>query len=269
MIELFEKDTKTEMRQSSKGNQLKWKNAGKWYKADYTGYEGLSEYMVSNLLKKSSLREDEYVLYSIEKIKYGRVEYCGSKSDDFLKESWQIVTLERLFKAKYGSSFYESVWKIPDKEERFRFICNTVNSITGLKKFDVYLNKLFTLDAFFLNEDRHMHNIAVIMNGREEYDYCPIFDNGACLLSDTTMDYPLGVDPIELISDCKAKTISEDFDEQLDISEKLCGINLNFCFDKKDVWELLSKADAYSEEIRQRVENIIFQQMHKYQYLFK
>ena len=26
--------------QSSKGNQLKWENAGIWYKADYTGYEG-------------------------------------------------------------------------------------------------------------------------------------------------------------------------------------------------------------------------------------
>lgn len=27
------------------------------------------------------------------------------------------------------------------------------------------MNKLLTIDAFFLNEDRHMHNIAVLMNG--------------------------------------------------------------------------------------------------------
>ena len=55
LIELFECDIKTENRQSSKGNQLKWLNKNIWYKADYTGYEGLSEYIVSRLLQKSSL----------------------------------------------------------------------------------------------------------------------------------------------------------------------------------------------------------------------
>ena len=46
---------------------------------------------------------------------------------------------------------------------------------------------------FFLNEDRHTHNITVLMNGKGDYAYCPIFDNGAGLLADTTMDYPLSV----------------------------------------------------------------------------
>ena len=34
MIELFEQDERTNDRQSSKGNQLKWENAGVWYKAE-------------------------------------------------------------------------------------------------------------------------------------------------------------------------------------------------------------------------------------------
>ena len=34
MIELFEQDIATNDRQSSKGNQLKWKNKDIWYKAD-------------------------------------------------------------------------------------------------------------------------------------------------------------------------------------------------------------------------------------------
>ena len=42
MVELFEQDIMTNDRQSSKGNQLKWENNGIWYKADYTGYEGLA-----------------------------------------------------------------------------------------------------------------------------------------------------------------------------------------------------------------------------------
>ena len=60
MVELFDQNIRTQDRQSSKGNQLKWKSEGIWYKADYTGYEGLVEYMVSHLLKKSSLAENEF-----------------------------------------------------------------------------------------------------------------------------------------------------------------------------------------------------------------
>lgn len=62
MIELFEQNIKTEARQSSKGNQLKWLNDGIWYKADYMGYEALAEYIVSQLLMKSSLSEQDFVL---------------------------------------------------------------------------------------------------------------------------------------------------------------------------------------------------------------
>ena len=42
MIRLEEKDLRTAAHQSSKGNQLKWESEGVWYKADYTGYEGLA-----------------------------------------------------------------------------------------------------------------------------------------------------------------------------------------------------------------------------------
>lgn len=42
MVTLFEKNITTDGRQSSKGNQLKWYVEGIWYKADYTGYEGLA-----------------------------------------------------------------------------------------------------------------------------------------------------------------------------------------------------------------------------------
>ena len=63
MIELNEKDIKIFDMQSSKGNQLNWENNQNWYKADYIGYEGLSEYVVSELLLKySSLKNNEFVL---------------------------------------------------------------------------------------------------------------------------------------------------------------------------------------------------------------
>ena len=202
MVELFEQNIRTKDRHSSKGNQLKWENDGTWYKADYTGYEGLTEYMVSHLLKKSTLAEKEFVCYDLEKIKYGTVIYNGVKSENFL------------------------------------------------------------------NEDRHTHNIAVLMNGKGDYAYCPIFDNGAGLMADITMDYPMSGDIYALMDRVQAKTICDDFDEQLGASEELYKMNLKFSFTKKDVTELLANAEGYSEETRKRVETIIFAQMRKYRYLF-
>ena len=67
MIELFEQNERKADRQSSKGNQLKWENNGIWYKADCTGYEGLAEYMISHLLKFSSIKKDKFVLYDYER----------------------------------------------------------------------------------------------------------------------------------------------------------------------------------------------------------
>lgn len=56
--------------QSSKGNQLKWERDGIWYKADYMGYEGLAEYIVSELLRYSTLNSKDYILYDTEEIPY-------------------------------------------------------------------------------------------------------------------------------------------------------------------------------------------------------
>lgn len=80
------------------------------------------------------------------------------------------------------------------------------------------------------------------MNGKGDYAYCPIFDNGAGLLADTTMDYPLSGDVYTLMDSVQSKTISSEFDEQLDISESLYKINIRFQFTKNDVTELLEKA---------------------------
>ncbi len=268
MIELFEQDMRTNDRQSSKGNQLKWENQGHWYKADYTGYEGLAEYMISHLLQKSSLQDSEYALYDLEQIKYKTTVYNGVRSRNFLTDDWQIVTLERLVKQFFNESLYQSVFRITETEERLRFLVNQVERITGLRDFGIYMNKLLTIDALFLNEDRHTHNIAVLMNGRGEFAYCPMFDHGAGLLSDITQDYPLGNDLYGLLDEVRAKTISMDFEEQLIASEKLFGAHLTFSFTKQDIRMLLQEAVIYSEEVRSRVEQILYQQMRKYEYLF-
>ena len=269
MVELFEQDIRTNDRQSSKGNQLKWENNGIWYKADYTGYEGLAEYVISHLLQKSSLSENEFVLYDLEKIQYKSTIYTGVKSESFLRDGWQIITLERLFQNFFSESLYKAIYTIAEHDQRLPFLVNQVERMTGLQNFGAYLNKLFTIDAFFLNEDRHTHNIAVLMNAKGEFAYCPIFDNGAGLLADTTMDYPLSGDVYLLMKESKAKTICDSFDEQLDFSEVLYGENIKFNFTQKNVRDLLENVTEYTKEEKDRVERIVCAQMSKYGYLFK
>lgn len=276
MVKLFGQERKEEARRSSKGNQLKWNQGEFWYKADYTGYEGLAEYMVSHLLGHSSLGQEEYVLYDTEEIKYGSQCYTGCRSRDFLRGTlkkasgkWQMITLERLFYSNYGESLYKSIFRIMEYEERLKFLVDQVKRITGLLDFGRYMCKMLTVDAVFLNEDRHTHNIAVLWDGGVEYDYCPIFDHGAALLADTTMDYPLGHDVIELMHRVEAKSFCRSFEEQLDIAEELYGESLHFSFGEKEIRELLEKDEVYQKEVKQRVFTILLQQRRKYEYLFR
>ena len=268
MIELFERD-KTEInRKSSKGNQLKWERDNTWYKADYTGYEGLSEYVISHLLKKSTLDDSEYVIYEQEQIQYGSQIYQGVSSRNFLRSGEQLITLERLFVNTFGIGLSNILYKIEDHEERLKTLVSKVQDITGLDDFGSYMGKLITIDTHFLNEDRHTHNIAVIMQRDGSYRLCPIFDQGAGLLADTTMDYPLSDDIFELMDKAEAKTFCRDFDEQLEIAEKLYGRTVSFCFTRKDAEDILSDTSGYEKVIKDRVRDVIFEQMRKYTYLF-
>lgn len=269
MVTLFERDKKAENRKSSKGNQLKWLNEGIWYKADYTGYEGLAEYIISHLLEKSSLLKEQFVLYDTEVIQYGQVQYNGCKSPDFLTNGWNMITLERLFQNMYGQSLTKSIYAIQDHENRLKFLVDQTIRMTGLKDFGKYMCQLLTMDALFLNEDRHMHNIAVLMDDIGQFHYCPFFDHGAGLLSDTTMDYPAGMDVIQAMEKAQSKTFCTSFDEQLDIAEKLYGQQIRFAFSVNEVEELLMREQVYGQEMKDRVLQILILQRRKYRYLFQ
>ena len=268
MIIVRDQDKKDQNRQSSKGNQLKFEREGIWYKADYTGYEGLSEYVVSHLLSHSTLRENAFVLYEPEQIRYRETVFNGCKSRDFT-EGWQLITLERLFMQRYGKGLNSSIHSIADHALRLKTMAECVESMTGISGFGVYLAKMLTVDTLFLNEDRHTHNIAVMTNDRREYRLCPIFDNGASLLADTTIDYPLGTDCLVLMRKAQPQTFCRDFEEQVDIAEQLYGETIHFSFGYHEVKSIVDRAEIYSEEIRRRVIDLIMSRRNTYRYLFR
>ena len=97
-------------------------------------------------------------------------------------------------------------------------------NITGLSLFPQYLTLLFEIDGLVLNDDRHLNNIAVI--ARDScFDYCPIFDQGAGLLSNV-MYNPFEIIPKSLIAQAKARPFQTTFNRQIRAMENLYGKQL-------------------------------------------
>lgn len=251
---------------TSKGNQWKWKQGDYWYKADFMGYESLSEVLVSGLLQYTNV--GQYVQYDLCGIVQEQA-VMGCCSRNFLEEGENLITLDRLFRMYLGCSIVERLAKIQNIRERVEYVAENVAEITGLEDFGKYLTMLLEIDAFFLNEDRHMNNIAVIFHGeKRKFRLCPVFDNGLALLADTTMDFPiteLTEDIDKYIQRIHAKPFAGDFEEQADAAEQIYGRQWKMNFTMKDMEEKLKEcAEGYDEAIIERVRYILRCQMKKY-----
>ena len=252
---------------SSKGNQLKWQKGEYWYKVDCSGYEALAEFIVSQLLKKSTAK---VISYDLVPLKYANKELVGCKSKDFLQPEQELITLQRLYQTHQGESLVEKLVPM-EVSERIKYVVDFVKKSTNLFNFGQYLSTLLEVDALFVNEDRHMNNIAVLFNSKKKtYDYCPLFDNGAALFSDTITSFPMDYDVWKCFKEIKAKPFSIDFEEQVTAVEELYGVQFAFWFDVHDVEKLLEKASVYySKDVIERVDIIIREQLRRYTYLKK
>lgn len=255
---------------SSKGNQNKWCVDGVWYKADGLGYEALAEVLVSRLLEKVNI--DYFVRYEYEPLEWNGAVFHGCRSRNFMTdEDDKIVSVERLFQTFEGESAAKAVLKYNETADRIKYVTERVEQFTGICHFGEYLRKILTVDALFLNEDRHFHNIAVIRRKDGSYRECPLFDQGASLFSDVKGDYPLHLELEKCYEKIQAKPFSADFDEQLDACETLYGgFHFRAWFTMKDVEAVLTKMQGiYEEKVLKRVQEVMRMQIRKYSYLFK
>lgn len=240
---------------SSKGNQEKWydKDTNKWYKLDQFGYEALAETLISLLLRKSNIKSDtpfSFAKYEMERLNVHGRNRTGCSSENFLKEGQSIITLSHLFSRRLGMSLKEKLERLPSDKKRIEYLANTTADYTGLKEFPQYLTLLFEIDALFLNDDRHLNNIAVIeQNGK--FKYCPIFDNGAGLLSNVQFS-PMDIDAKGLIKDVVARPFNTSFTRQMNTACTLYGRQLKMPkFTAKEIIkELETLLEYYPERDR-------------------
>ena len=240
---------------SSKGNQEKWidKETNRWYKLDQFGYEALSETLISKLLEQSNIENETpftFVRYQMERVNAHKRDRTGCSSANFLKEGQAVITLSHLLGRMLGTSLKEKLIKMSSDKKRIEYIADATKEYTGLEDFGKYLCLLFEIDSLFLNDDRHLNNIAVLET-EGAFEYCPIFDNGAGLLSDTRTS-PLDISPKAIISVLKAKPFNMSFTRQKNTAEHLYGKQLDILhFNKNDIGELLlSLLEYYPERDR-------------------
>lgn len=212
---------------SSKGNQEKWLEHGRWYKLDQFGYEALAESLTSALLERSNIGRDtpfSFVRYQMERLNVHNRERTGCSSENFLKPGQSIITLNHLLSRYLGGPLKSKLERLPSDKKRLVYLAEATAEYTGLEEFPQYLTLLFEVDALFLNDDRHLNNIAVLEQDGK-YSYCPIFDNGAGLLSNTQMS-PMDIAPKALIGAVCARPFNTTFNRQIIAARSLYGPRL-------------------------------------------
>ena len=225
---------------SSKGNQEKWQDGNIWYKLDQFGYEALAEVFTAQLLECSNIETDfpfTFVRYRMERLLVHGRERTGCSSQSFLKAGDSIITLAHLFRQYTGTPLSETLSRMTSDKKRMAYLAEETANITGLSRFPQYLTLLFEIDGLVLNDDRHLNNIAVISrNGR--FDYCPIFDQGAGLLSNV-MYNPFEIIPKSLIAQAKARPFQTTFNRQIRAMESLYGKQLEIpTFTRKQLTQM-------------------------------
>lgn len=255
---------------TSKGNQLKWKLQGQWYKADHMGYEGLAEVLVFRLLRQSELKYP-FVEYHPVEILYRDQRLLGCRSENFLQEDQKLIPLEKLYRQNTGRSLALDLVQFDEVSDRIKYTVEQVEMFTGLADFGSYLTAMLELDAFFLNEDRHTNNIAVLYDTEtNRYELSPIFDQGLALLADTSCDFALERPLEECMKHVEAKPFHASFERQVDAAEELYGVQLHFYFRANEVEEALGQFEnIYPEKVVRRVEWLLREQMRRYAYLMK
>ena len=230
---------------SSKGAQKKYYDKGKWYKENYSGYEGTAEYLASLVLQCSNVTD--YVSY--EKCMINGKKGCVSIN--FLGENEAYISLDRLHDMYVGGKLDDFVYRHQDINDRITYVESFVKEYTGLHIHD-YLAKMLTFDALILNTDRHFNNIGIIANSKtNEYRFAPIFDNGRALLSEIEK-FPFDLTIEENIENVIGKPFAVNLEYQAHIFEY--GLKIDY----QKLYTLLEK------EEKSRALEVLYVQLDKY-----
>jgi len=165
------------------GTQEKHCRNNYFYKVNKMGNEGFTEFLVSEILKRSNWHSENFVSY----------EYCsindslGCRSYSFLPDDLEFITMNKLYSTLTGNpDLGIKLLTLGNAKERLDFILSIVREYgISVEDFSRYLERMMQLDLLILNTDRHVHNYGVLYNPSDgQFCIAPIFDNGRSLDTD-------------------------------------------------------------------------------------
>lgn len=175
---------------TSDGTQMKYFSKGYWYKTNNEGEEDIVEYLVSKLLSFTDMPKEYYVRY--ERGLVNGKKACRSKT--FINPDETFVTLDRMHVNVTGQRLHEAIRLMKGIEESAKYVLVFFKDVIHLD-LSPYFSRVFTADYITLNEDRHFHNLGVIMSVDGKYRPAPIFDNGKSLLNtNPSINYRLSIE---------------------------------------------------------------------------
>ena len=231
---------------TSDGTQMKYFSDGYWYKTNNEGEEDIVEYFVSKLLTFTDMPKEEYVIYERGLLNGKRA--CSSKT--FINPDETLVTLDRMHVNVTGQRLHEAIRFMKGIEESAKYVLDFFKNVISLDLSD-YFSRVFTADYITLNEDRHFHNLGVIMSMDGAYRPAPIFDNGKSLLNtNSSINYRLPIS--ENVKRVTARPFSGSHKRMFEFFGK--GFNL----DKEAVFEWLETEEdvLYKQVLKYQIENI-------------
>lgn len=237
----------------------------RWYKLDTGAFEALSETIASFILSHSNLPDLGFsaVPHQIEKVRVHRQEQIACISPNFLHPGEKIITLVHLLKAERGADYQRIFHSRSSIPLRMQTLAEQVEQITSLTRFGAYLTLLFEYDAFILNDDRHLNNIAVLYTPTG-YRYCPLFDHGAGFLLDPVA-YVFDIETSALVKQAIAKPFQCKFYTQVNAARRLYGTQLKLSLTVSEIHEAVQQAIAhypalYHAVLRNRVMDVLDRQ---------
>lgn len=247
-----------------RGNQNKWQEGNRFYKADLMGYESISEVLVDELCLCTP--DINCLHYYLEyKIRNTNPVYC-CYSENFLAKEEQEYTLLDILKSVGKESYLDNL----EGDALLYFLLEEIKRVTNYSEFEIleYIGKILYLDSIILNEDRHLNNISFIRNGNS-WRFAPVFDNGLSLLSDVSKylmyDKHLGA----MINGVRSKPFSDSFRVQLSyLKDIIPPIKLDIALFKKRMFyiqqeELFQFAVPFKQDCFKRALKVLYKRLNE------
>lgn len=199
----------------SKGAQVKYLVDNRWVKLDGCGYEALAEVVSSQLAKQLGVPHTVYEMCIYVQTETVSITSCISES--FIPAGYTEVNLATLMNTSVTHVNINDALAV-------------VSPLMGEREALEYFNRLFVFDAIVYNEDRHLRNVSFLEKEGRLYP-CPLYDCGAGLLSDTTMEWWMDKPVDECLNELRAYPFDSDIHRQAQYFIDRCG----FPFSNKEV----------------------------------